>query len=114
MAIAVAPAAIAQSPPPYQPSMGDLMVTCWSHLGRNRRAGELIAQGQTPEQAVAEIGHVVEALTRLALAHPRVHFTLRHNDREVLDLPPADPWLERIERLERAGDDDPSQRHAEA
>jgi len=46
-----------------------------------------------------EIGHVVEALTRLALAHPRVHFTLRHNDREVLELPPADPWLERIERL---------------
>ena len=46
-----------------------------------------------------EIGHVVEALTRLALAHPRVHFTLRHNDREVLDLPPADPWLHRIERL---------------
>lgn len=27
LAIAVAPAAIAQSPPPYQPSMGDLMVT---------------------------------------------------------------------------------------
>ena len=25
--------------------MGDLMVTCWSKLGRNRRAGELIAQG---------------------------------------------------------------------
>lgn len=46
-----------------------------------------------------EIGHVVEALTRLALAHPRVHFTLKHNDREVLDLPPANPWLERIERL---------------
>ncbi|MGD9646897.1 MAG: DNA mismatch repair endonuclease MutL [Pirellulales bacterium] len=46
-----------------------------------------------------EIGHVVEALTRVALAHPHVHFTLRHNDREVFDLPPADPWLERIERL---------------
>jgi glycerol-3-phosphate dehydrogenase (NAD(P)+) len=43
--------------------MGDLMVTCWSHLGRNRRAGELIAQGSTPEQAIAEIGHVVEGLT---------------------------------------------------
>ena len=43
--------------------MGDLMVTCWSRLGRNRRAGELIAQGQTPEQAAAEIGHVVEGLT---------------------------------------------------
>jgi glycerol-3-phosphate dehydrogenase (NAD(P)+) len=43
--------------------MGDLMVTCWSRLGRNRRAGELIAQGSTPEQAIAEIGHVVEGLT---------------------------------------------------
>jgi glycerol-3-phosphate dehydrogenase (NAD(P)+) len=43
--------------------MGDLMLTCWSSLGRNRRAGELIAQGATPEEAVAEIGQVVEGLT---------------------------------------------------
>ena len=43
--------------------MGDLMVTCWSKLGRNRRAGELIAQGATPAEAVAAIGHVVEGLT---------------------------------------------------
>ena len=42
--------------------MGDLMVTCWSKLGRNRRAGELIAQGRTAEEAVAEIGQVVEGL----------------------------------------------------
>jgi glycerol-3-phosphate dehydrogenase (NAD(P)+) len=42
--------------------MGDLMVTCWSKLGRNRRAGELIAQGRTPEEAAAEIGQVVEGL----------------------------------------------------
>jgi glycerol-3-phosphate dehydrogenase (NAD(P)+) len=43
--------------------MGDLMVTCWSSLGRNRRAGELIAQGMGPDEATAEIGHVVEGLT---------------------------------------------------
>jgi glycerol-3-phosphate dehydrogenase (NAD(P)+) len=43
--------------------MGDLIVTCWSKSGRNRRAGELIAQGVTPEEAVAEIGMVVEGLT---------------------------------------------------
>jgi glycerol-3-phosphate dehydrogenase (NAD(P)+) len=43
--------------------MGDLMVTCWSKLGRNRRAGELIARGATPEEALAEIGQVVEGLT---------------------------------------------------
>jgi glycerol-3-phosphate dehydrogenase (NAD(P)+) len=43
--------------------MGDLIVTCWSKYGRNRRAGELIARGSTPAAAVAEIGHVVEGLT---------------------------------------------------
>ena len=43
--------------------MGDLIVTCWSPSGRNRRAGELIAGGASPEEAVAEIGMVVEGLT---------------------------------------------------
>ena len=43
--------------------MGDLIVTCWSPSGRNRRAGELIARGARPEEAVAEIGMVVEGLT---------------------------------------------------
>jgi len=43
--------------------MGDLIVTCWHPSGRNRRAGELIARGETPEQARAEIGQVVEGLT---------------------------------------------------
>jgi glycerol-3-phosphate dehydrogenase (NAD(P)+) len=43
--------------------MGDLIVTCWSKHGRNRRAGELIAEGATPEEAVEQIGQVVEGLT---------------------------------------------------
>ncbi len=43
--------------------MGDLIVTCWSKSARNRRAGELIARGATPQEAVAEIGMVVEGLT---------------------------------------------------
>ena len=43
--------------------MGDLIVTCWSLHGRNRRAGELIARGASPEAAAAEIGMVVEGLT---------------------------------------------------
>jgi glycerol-3-phosphate dehydrogenase (NAD(P)+) len=42
--------------------MGDLMVTCWSRRGRNRRAGELIAQGASPEEAALQIG-TVEGLT---------------------------------------------------
>jgi len=43
--------------------MGDLIVTCWHPSGRNRRAGELIARGATPDEAKAEIGQVVEGLT---------------------------------------------------
>src|SRR6185437_13698890 len=43
--------------------IGDLVVSCWSRHGRNRHAGELIAQGLTPERAAAEIGQTVEGLT---------------------------------------------------
>jgi glycerol-3-phosphate dehydrogenase (NAD(P)+) len=43
--------------------MGDLIVTCESRHGRNRRAGELIARGMTSDEAVEEIGQTVEGLT---------------------------------------------------
>jgi DNA mismatch repair protein MutL len=36
-----------------------------------------------------EMGHSIEAVTRLALAHPQIHFTLAHNGRSVHDLPPV-------------------------
>jgi glycerol-3-phosphate dehydrogenase (NAD(P)+) len=49
--------------------MGDLIVTCWSPRGRNRRAGQLIAEGRTSEQAVAEIGQTVEGLTTAPVLH---------------------------------------------
>ncbi len=43
--------------------MGDLIVTCFSGYGRNRRAGELIARGASADEAAAAIGQVVEGLT---------------------------------------------------
>jgi glycerol-3-phosphate dehydrogenase (NAD(P)+) len=43
--------------------IGDLVVSCCSSKTRNRQAGELIAQGLSPERAVAEIGQTVEGLT---------------------------------------------------
>jgi glycerol-3-phosphate dehydrogenase (NAD(P)+) len=43
--------------------MGDLIVTCFSGYGRNRRAGELIARGATADEAAREIGQVIEGLT---------------------------------------------------
>jgi DNA mismatch repair protein MutL len=43
-----------------------------------------------------EMGHISEAFTRVAIAHPAIHFTLRHNDRSVYELPPSENWAERI------------------
>lgn len=43
-----------------------------------------------------ELGHASEAFTRVALAHPQIHFTLRHQERTLYDLPPAESWKERI------------------
>ena len=43
--------------------MGDLIATCTSRHSRNRRAGELIATGKTPEEAEAGMGMIAEGLT---------------------------------------------------
>lgn len=48
-------------------------------------------------QGPTEFGHVSEQFTRLALAHPRVHLVLRHNERLVYELPSTAGLLERIE-----------------
>ena len=53
--------------------MGDLIVTCWAKSGRNRRAGELIAQGVAPDEAVRRIGSVVEGLTTAPVVRDLSH-----------------------------------------
>jgi glycerol-3-phosphate dehydrogenase (NAD(P)+) len=53
--------------------MGDLMVTCFHQSGRNRRAGELIARGATPDEARAAIGQVVEGLTTAPILRDLSH-----------------------------------------
>lgn len=40
--------------------IGDLIVTCTSLHSRNNRAGILIGSGKTPQEAMAEVGAVVE------------------------------------------------------
>lgn len=42
--------------------MGDLIVTCTSMHSRNRRAGILIGQGLSPDEAIKEVGMVVEGI----------------------------------------------------
>ena len=49
--------------------IGDLIVTCASMHSRNRRAGILIGQGETPEEAMKEVQQVVEGVFSAKAAH---------------------------------------------
>lgn len=46
--------------------MGDLVLTCTSDLSRNRRLGLALGAGRSVEQALAEIGQVVEGVKTAA------------------------------------------------
>ncbi len=48
---------------------GDLIVTCTSMFSRNRRCGILIGQGKTPEEAMTQVGAVVEGYYAARSAH---------------------------------------------
>ncbi len=49
--------------------LGDLIVTCLSNHSRNRRAGILIGQGKTIEEAKEEIGMTIEAIDNIEIAY---------------------------------------------
>lgn len=60
--------------------MGDLIVTCTSMHSRNNRAGILIGQGRTPQQAMEEVGTVVEGYYAAESIHQLA-------EREGVDMP---------------------------
>ena len=60
--------------------MGDLIVTCTSLHSRNNRAGILIGQGRTPQQAMEEVGAVVEGYYAAESIHQLA-------EREQVDMP---------------------------
>lgn len=49
--------------------LGDLVVTCASRHSRNRRLGELLGQGMALDEALAEIGMVVEGVETTRVAY---------------------------------------------
>ena len=49
--------------------LGDLLVTCLSEHSRNRKAGKLIGQGKTLEEAKQEVGMVIESIDNIDVAY---------------------------------------------
>lgn len=43
-----------------------------------------------------EFGHISEQFTRIALAHPRLHMVLRHNQKIVYELPASGQLIDRL------------------
>ena len=48
--------------------LGDLIVTCLSEHSRNRRAGKLIGQGKSIEEAKQEVGMTIESIDNIEVA----------------------------------------------
>ena len=59
--------------------VGDLIVTCISRHSRNRRAGLMIGEGTEPQQAIKNVGAVVEGY----FATEAVHFLAKDSGIEL-------------------------------
>lgn len=80
--------------------VGDLIVTCTSMHSRNRRAGLLIGQGATPEEAQKQVKMVVEGVYATEIAYALsekygVSMPITHAAYEILfkNMPPRDAVL---------------------
>lgn len=56
--------------------LGDLFTTCISPDSRNRRFGRFLAQGQSLDQALAQVGMVVEGVSMAKTVNELAHFDL--------------------------------------
>ena len=89
--------------------LGDLVLTCTGDLSRNRRLGLALGRGQTLDDAVREIGQVVESVQtadevmRLAERHG-VELPIAENVRDVLhgDITPAEGLSRLMAREQKA------------
>ena len=94
--------------------VGDLIVTCTSMHSRNRRAGILIGRGKTPQEAMKEVGAVVEgyyaAKSAWELCQKQgVEMPILQAAYEVLykNVPAAEAVRELLKRNKKAEAEDP-------
>jgi glycerol-3-phosphate dehydrogenase (NAD(P)+) len=88
--------------------LGDLVLTCTGDLSRNRRLGLALGRGVPLQEAVAEIGQVVESvetvdtIMRLARAH-RLDLPIAHGVQRVLheEITPADALRQLLAREQK-------------
>ncbi|MCU0715180.1 MAG: DNA mismatch repair endonuclease MutL [Pirellula sp.] len=82
-------------PEPVQPTSGPIGTTIEiRHLFFNTPV-----RRKFMKSAQTEMGHVVEAFTRVALAYPHVHLALNNGSKTLYDLPPTERWSERIRKF---------------
>lgn len=86
-----------------QGGVGGPIVPCSAPVGTTVEVADLFFN--TPvrrrflRSTATEAAHVAETVAKIALAHPRIHFTLRHGDKAVWALPPAERAADRIASL---------------
>ena len=81
----------------------DEIVPCGRPVGTTVEARNLFfnvpARRKFLKSPTTEFGHISEAVVRIALPRPDVHFILKHNGRTVYDLPATGDRKERIGRV---------------
>lgn len=79
------------------------IVPCGRPVGTTVEARNLFfnvpARRKFLKSPTTEFGHISEAVVRVALPRPDVHFILKHNERTIYDLPPTNDRKERIGRV---------------
>lgn len=81
----------------------DEIVPCGRPVGTTVEARNIFfnvpARRKFLKSPTTEFGHISEAVVRIALPRPDVHFILKHNGRTVYDLPATSDRKERIGRV---------------
>ena len=81
----------------------DEIVPCGRPVGTTVEARNIFfnvpARRKFLKSPTTEFGHISEAVVRIALPRPDVHFILKHNGRTIYDLPATNDRKERIGRV---------------
>ena len=70
-----------------------------THMSVNNLFYNVPARLKFLKTDTTEMNHVTNQVTWAALAHPKIHFSLTHNGRSILDVRACDSYLERVRLL---------------